>query len=196
MAPSSLKNVQAQAEVENIAANSSAPKSAPNSASKSKSKARSADSASSIASDILVRFKNLYQSLNRDSLTKAKLADFYADDIEFCDSLHRIDGLDAMFTYFETMYENVPEITFEFHDEFVNGETSNKGPQAMITWTMSFRHKRLNKGNSISVSGSTLLKVRDEKVVFHRDYFDAGEMLYEHIPGLALVIRQLKKRLA
>lgn len=150
--------------------------------------------AASESSDIVARFKSLYRTLNRDTLSRAKLADFYAEDIQFRDSLHEINGLSKMLSYFEAMYQNVPQISFDFHDEF--SKEANGGSSAVITWTMAFQHPKLNRGKEISVQGSTHLKARDGKVFMHRDYFDAGEMLYEHIPGLALVIRQLKKRLA
>jgi SnoaL-like protein len=146
------------------------------------------------SSDIVARFKTLYRTLNRDSLSRSKLADFYSEDIQFRDSLHEINGLSKMLSYFEAMYENVPQIKFDFHDEF--SKETDGGSSAMITWTMAFQHSKLNRGKEITVQGSTHLRSRDGKVFMHRDYFDAGEMLYEHIPGLALVIRQLKKRLA
>jgi len=35
------------------------------------------------------------------------------------------------------------------------------------------------------------LKFADGKVISHRDYFDLGEMLYEHIPLLGGVIKSI-----
>ena len=61
--------------------------------------------------------------------------------------------------------------------------------------TMHFRHPRLRGGAPISVDGCSHLLWRD-KVYQHRDYFDAGAMLYEHLPLMGGVIAWLKRRLA
>ena len=36
----------------------------------------------------------------------------------------------------------------------------------------------------------------EERINYHRDYYDLGEMLYEHIPLYGWFTRQLKTRLA
>ncbi|KZY62416.1 hypothetical protein A3742_00125 [Oleiphilus sp. HI0071] len=136
------------------------------------------------------KFKSLYDTLNRNTLTASMLSEVYADDVVFEDSLHRIDGLPAMFEYFEKMYENVESIAFEWQDLALN---ENGG---FIRWIMYFRHPRLNKGRTIEVAGVSYLGTRKGKVIEHRDFFDAGEMLYERVPALGAVIRTLKKRVA
>lgn len=60
---------------------------------------------------------------------------------------------------------------------------------------MHFRHPRLRGGAPISVDGCSHLLWWD-KVYQHRDYFDAGAMLYEHLPLMGGVIAWLKRRLA
>jgi hypothetical protein len=65
---------------------------------------------------------------------------------------------------------------------------------AMLTWTMTFSHPRLRGGRSISVEGASEISF-DEKVYFHQDYFDGGNLLYEHVPVLGSVISYLKKRM-
>lgn len=136
------------------------------------------------------KFKSLYDNLNRNTLTANLLAEVYADDVVFEDSLHRIHGLPALLEYFEKMYENVESIAFEWQDTALN-ETGG-----FIRWIMMFRHPRLNKGKTIEVAGVSYLGTRKGKVIEHRDFFDAGEMLYERVPALGAVIRTLKKRVA
>jgi len=36
----------------------------------------------------------------------------------------------------------------------------------------------------------------EDKIVEHRDYFDAGELFYENVPILGGIIRTLKKKIA
>ena len=52
---------------------------------------------------------------------------------------------------------------------------------------MSYRHPRLAGGGLIRVDGCSHLLWWD-KVYRHRDYFDAGNLLYEHLPLLGAAI--------
>ena len=65
----------------------------------------------------------------------------------------------------------------------------------MLVWTMDATLAR-PAGMKLSVAGSSLVRfTADGKVRAHRDYFDAGEMLYEKVPGLGLLIRGIKRAL-
>ena len=58
---------------------------------------------------------------------------------------------------------------------------------------MQLNHPRLNAGAAVTVPGSTLIRFRD-KVFYHRDYFDAGAMVYEQLPLIGMLIRAIKGR--
>ena len=77
--------------------------------------------------------------------------------------------------------------TFAFEEEV------GQGDRAVLTWTMSLRHPRLNGGKLVTVPGSTHIRFHD-KVFSHRDHFDAGAMLYEQLPLIGTVIRIIKDR--
>lgn len=140
-------------------------------------------------SQIVQQFMNLYHELNASNCESGIIDKVYRNDILFQDSFHRIDGLDDMKAYFSALYKNLKSSEFVFHDQWVGEGT------AMLTWTMIYSHKKLNKGQKISVEGATELRF-DEKVYFHKDYFDGGGLLYEHVPVLGSVIKQLKKYMA
>ena len=58
-------------------------------------------------------------------------------------------------------------------------------------------HLTLKTGNKyINVDGITQLKVVDDIIVYHKDYYDLGEMVYEHIPLLGYFVKKIKTRLA
>jgi len=135
-------------------------------------------------------FQVLYQSLNRDTLSKVNMASVYHERVVFEDCFHHIDGLDDLFSYFKSLYENVEAIQFEFHEVCTNQST------AILNWTMTYQHPSLNKGQPIKVEGASKLVVQDDRIISHRDYFDAGNLLYEHIPVLKNVIRFLKRRMS
>lgn len=140
-----------------------------------------------MSEQLIERVKTVYQQLNKDSITLVK--EVYAPDIEFVDPFHQINGLPAFERYIAQMYENVQSIHFEYGSTFIQDK------QAMLTWTMTFQHPRLNNGQAIVVPGSTFLGF-DEKIFYHRDYFDAGAMLYEQLPIMRFIIAKIRARLA
>ncbi|QTF92487.1 nuclear transport factor 2 family protein [Halomonas sp. BM-2019] len=115
---------------------------------------------------------------------------FYTPDVLFIDPLHRIEGARALEAYFRTLYENVTACRFDFH------ERQSSGDQAFVTWTLRLTHPRLDGGREIEVEGcSHLAFAEDGRVARHRDYFDAGALLYERLPLLGGAIRLVKRRL-
>jgi len=125
-----------------------------------------------------------------DNTCTEKLYEVYTENIVFNDPLHHIEGREALERYFATMYENVERCQFTFHTQ------QRQANQAFVTWTMEFTHARLAGGTPIRVEGcSALTFAEDGRVSRHRDYFDAGAMLYEHLPIMGRIIRWLKQRL-
>jgi hypothetical protein len=62
---------------------------------------------------------------------------------------------------------------------------------------MRYRHPRLKAGkHDIKVDGVTLLRWENNLVVQHQDIFDAGSLLYEHLPVIGWLIHKLKERMA
>lgn len=133
-------------------------------------------------------FVSVYQQLTKHNLHL--LAEIYHHDIAFEDPMHKIDGLDNLSAYFTNLYENLSYCRFDVYQSILNDN------QAAIYWQMVFSHKKLKGGEKITVEGHSLLYAHHDKVIFHRDYFDAGSMLYEHVPLLGGMIRFLKGRLA
>ena len=138
---------------------------------------------------VVESFKKLYQTLDATNCQSEIVDKVYRDDVLFQDSFHQIEGLVAMKEYFNALYLNLISCDFDFHGQWVT-ESS-----AMLTWTMTYSHQRLNRGRKIFVKGATEIRF-DDKVFFHRDYFDGGDLLYEHVPGLGMVIKKLKKYMA
>jgi hypothetical protein len=136
----------------------------------------------------LDNFVNIYQSLAVDNLTN--LTKLYHEDVTFQDPLHEIKGFKALADYFDNLYQNVSECTF------VINQVLNKGNQAAIYWTMTYSHRRLNGGKPIAVEGHSLIMGHKDKVVYHRDYLDLGQMLYENIPLVGGIIRSIKRRMS
>lgn len=137
----------------------------------------------------LERFTALYKQLNRDTISHQLISSCYADSVLFTDPLHRIEGVQALTNYFVAMYSNVEQIDFDFTDSW---HANNK---SILRWSMSFRHPRIGAGKLITVEGCSELQWHNDLIVRHQDFFDAGAMLYEHLPLLGWVIRKLKERI-
>jgi len=150
--------------------------------------------------DAIGRFQQLYHQLNKHDTDRALLEVVYSNDIEFRDPFHHIEGLDNLSRYFKEMYANVEDIRFDFgsawqHEHLQNAQYQSQ-QQSFIRWQMSYRHPKINAGKTVTVDGGSELIWRDDKVIFHRDFFDAGQMLYEHLPVMGWAIRKLKERMA
>lgn len=135
--------------------------------------------------DIIDKLQLVFIGLN--SNTVDLLDTVYQSDMVFQDPLHKIDGLNLFKAYCGNLYQNVKSCRFVFNSV----ERFNKG--AVLEWEMHLCHPKLNKGKSITVNGISLVRYND-KVYFHRDYFDLGAMLYEHIPLLGYLIKNIKSK--
>lgn len=117
------------------------------------------------------------------------LPDVYAEDIHFVDPLHSVHGLDHLQEYFEATMEGLEECRFDIH----HCMDSTQQGEAVLFWTMHYRHRKLNGGSPLSLPGTSHIRYSD-RVFYHRDYYDAGAMIYEHIPLVGSVIRHIKTR--
>lgn len=136
----------------------------------------------------LESFIDVYQKLSPDNLNV--LASLYHQDILFQDPMHEIHGLSALQNYFSQLYQNLSSCTFKID------QVLHQGNQAAIYWTMTYCHKQLNRGKPITVEGHSLIMGVDNKVTYHRDYLDLGQMLYQHIPILGRIIKWLNNRVS
>jgi len=135
--------------------------------------------------DFPARFRAVFQELRHDRL--ALLDEIYATDVVFEDPLHRIEGLSALKEYFARMYRGVESIHFEF------GDVLEARDQAMLTWTMHMTHRRLRAGEALALPGASHIRF-GTRAHYHRDYFDAGALLYERLPVLGGIVRAVRAR--
>ena len=136
---------------------------------------------------ILEEFKTLYRKLDAGNIES--VSEIYADDIVFLDPFHRIEGVAGLKLYFFEQYKNADLVEFDF------GDAISEGNRYFIQWNMKLKHPRLNSGRTFDVVGSTLFKSNeDNKIIFHRDYFDAGSLLYERLPLVGVLVRWIKRQ--
>lgn len=132
------------------------------------------------------RFYNLF---NRDTLYLVD--EFYDPQVKFIDPIVQLNNREELTQYYKDMYKGVESITFEFSGEIVQGD------EHMVLWKMIMIAKKLNKGKPVTVEGVSHIRFGGDegKAVYHRDYFDVGAMVYEHVPIVGGLTRYVKKKL-
>lgn len=133
--------------------------------------------------------EKFFNAFNRDTMYLVE--DFYDPQVTFLDPIVTINGRDELRRYYEGMYDGVDSVSFHFKGEVRDGDDH------VVFWTMVLATKKMNKGKPISVEGNSHIRFggKEGKAVYHRDYFDVGAMVYEHVPVLGGLTRYVKKNL-
>ncbi|WP_416308276.1 nuclear transport factor 2 family protein [Neptunicella sp. SCSIO 80796] len=137
---------------------------------------------------LILAVQTLFEQMDKPDFEPSSFDQVYASHIHFEDSFHQLEGLDNFKQYCASLYQNLQYCRFSFHSFIV------EPGQGMTRWTMDYAHPRLNGGRNIQVDGCSFLQFED-KVVMHRDYFDGGQLLYEHVPVLGRLVKFVKHRM-
>jgi esterase/lipase superfamily enzyme len=135
---------------------------------------------------LIERFKAFYQDVRHPQLDR--IDDVYTEDVWFKDPVHELRGAEKLHSYLSTMCVNVHSGHFEYLDQVVSDNT------AYIKWNMHFKHPKLGN-KTITVRGVSQVQF-NERIYYHEDIYDLGELIYEHVPLLGAIVKGLKKRLA
>jgi hypothetical protein len=114
----------------------------------------------------------------------------YAEDVHFEDPTHAINGKECLKNHFMTLYENCDRCSFKFH------QTIDAGSEIFLAWTMFINHPKIRGGKTVRVEGSSFIKTHDSQVIYHREYYDLGSLVYENLPVFGWITRLIKSRLA
>nr|WP_297349674.1 nuclear transport factor 2 family protein [uncultured Glaciecola sp.] len=149
----------------------------------------------------ITKFQSFYTDLA--SMKIEELADLYSKDVTFVDPVAAHSGITAVEAYFTKLLHNAKYCSFTIHslEQTISIPTESEsknttdGSNYLVTWKMSFTSARINKGHPIHVDGVSQLKVKNDKITYHRDYYDLGQMIYENIPLLGRLIKRIKRTL-
>ncbi len=115
-----------------------------------------------------------------------QLGRYYSEHAFFKDPFNEVRTLAAIQAIFRHMFASLEQPRFKIL------ETLSEGNQSFISWDFSF----LLRGRPQRIHGSSHLRFgADGRVLYHRDYWDAAEELYEKLPLLGSLLRLLKRRL-
>jgi hypothetical protein len=116
------------------------------------------------------------------------LDEIYATDVQFCDPVRRFSNLQDLKAYMAAQYRHVLSCKFE------TVVSTNEKNLSVIEWNMFLRHKYLNLGQQIKISGVSIVRVNDEGLVTeHRDYFDVSRFLMKSVPGVSAISGAIKR---
>lgn len=119
------------------------------------------------------------------------LAQTYASDVYFNDTLKAVRGLDALRHYLGESAEAVEDCRVAIHET-----TRTAHDEHLVRWTMMIRFKRFKRGvDTYSIGVSHLRFNAEGHVVYHQDYWNAADGLYQHVPVLGAAIRAIQNRL-
>ncbi|WDZ97788.1 nuclear transport factor 2 family protein [Herbaspirillum sp. WKF16] len=130
----------------------------------------------------LVRF---FETLTRDNA--AQVAAIYATDARFKDPFNEVQGLDAIQHLFAHMFNQVKNPRFKITAAVQQRE------QVFLTWDFFFRMPPFASSEQCIRGATHFHLAEDGRVIYHRDYWDAAEELYEKLPLVGLFMRGLKR---
>jgi steroid Delta-isomerase len=121
--------------------------------------------------------------------TLAQLESVYARHAYFKDPFNEVHNTDGIRRIFEHMFASLQQPRFTVTNRVVQGQ------QCFLTWEFHFRFKRFHpEKNQVILGASHLRFAENGLAVYHRDYWDAAEELYEKIPVLGGLMRWIKAR--
>lgn len=120
------------------------------------------------------------------------LDELYDTEVIFQDPLAKTKGIKELKSYYKHAYDPVRFIEFDFKEIHESGHTFT------CEWHMTLKAPPLNFSRKFKVRGVSVLTFSEKsnKVIKHHDYLDIGDMVYEKIPLVGSLIKQIKKRLS
>lgn len=138
--------------------------------------------------DRLRRVVEFYEGIAPANL--GRIDEVYAADARFKDPFNEVQGRQAIRAIFAHMFTQVHAPRFRVQ------QAVSQGDIGFITWTMAYKG-RADATTESEIRGCTELQFDAAGlIVWHRDYWDAAEELYEKQPLLGALMRAIKRRLS
>ena len=133
----------------------------------------------------LTEFKEWFLNLNESTLDD--IASYYDENVFFKDPFNEFNGREKLKKLYIHMFITLKNPRFVFIDKIQNNE------EIFLTWDFIFNYKEI----LFKIHGSSHLKLNKEnKIVYHRDYWDVGEELLLKIPLIKILYGFFQSKLA
>lgn len=138
----------------------------------------------------LDRFAHFFGDFEPDRVERM-LDATYAPDVYFNDSLKTLRGSAALGHYLEESAAGVEDCKVTIEDV-----TRNQHGEYLVRWKMLIRFRKFAKGRDTWTVGLTHLRFGvDGRVVYHQDYWDSAQGVFQYVPLLGAAIRAIRRRL-
>lgn len=136
----------------------------------------------------VARVQDFFETLSLESIRDIEKV--YAEDAQFKDPFNDVRGIAEVRRIFKLITTQVEVPNFGVTHAVCQGD------DAFLTWDFGFRMKRWREDEQVIHGASHIRFAADGRVVYHRDYWDAAEELYEKLPVLGILMRWLKRQAA
>ncbi|WP_068859204.1 nuclear transport factor 2 family protein [Perlucidibaca aquatica] len=126
-----------------------------------------------------------FESLSPQSL--GQIEQFYEAEAYFKDPFNEVRDVARIQLIFQDMFTEFEQPRFVIQEQICDDDKR----QSVLTWHFLFNWR----GKAWCIVGSSHLRFGSTGlVIYHRDYWDASEELYEKLPVIGFVLKALKKR--
>ncbi|MFC3195460.1 nuclear transport factor 2 family protein [Marinicella sediminis] len=123
----------------------------------------------------------------KSGATESNIRSVYANELYFNDTLKIIYNIDDLVSYMSESAAHVDSTTVDILDVIRSDQ------DYFIRWSMKMKLSVRGKSINSHSIGMTQLRFNEAgKVVFHQDFWDASEALYEHLPILGRWVKKVK----
>ncbi|KAF3997346.1 nuclear transport factor 2 family protein [Glaciimonas immobilis] len=133
----------------------------------------------------VLRIVAFFETLTLDDLVLIPL--IYAQDAWFKDPFNEVTGINAIKQVYAHMFVQVDTPRFIVTHHMLQADV------AFLTWEFRFKMKRFSRAEQCIKGASHLRLNKHGYIVYHRDYWDAAEELYEKLPVVGSLMRLLKR---
>ncbi len=135
------------------------------------------------------RFGSLWGDLDGGNIDRI-IDRVYAGDVWFNDTVKTVTGLGALREYLHDTADRVDSC------RVVIDEVAQSGVNYYVRWRMEVIPHGAKPEQAWTSIGVTHLRFDAEgRVILHQDYWDSASGLYEHLPSVGWIIRNIKARL-
>lgn len=136
--------------------------------------------------NISEKFESVFYDLKQDNL-ESSLRQTYAELFYFNDTLETITDLTTLVDYMKKTSDKVKSAQVKILD-IVKGKNDY-----YIRWEMEMKLEVSGRKIHSRSIGMTQLRFNESgKIIFHQDFWDGMEGLYQHLPVIGYILRKVK----
>ena len=134
----------------------------------------------------LERLRAFFSAMSAAGIDDA-VAGLYASDAYLNDNLVAIEGSAAIAGYFGQTMSRVSSVRVDLLG------MAHTGADYFVRWQMTIESPRIRGGAALRSYGVTHFRFDgDGRVLVHKDFWDAGTGLYEHLPVVGSIVRRVR----